>query len=101
MVHGGACFFAHLTKSINSREKVEFVWTSVGGASIMLAVGSANLTLLAASLVCRLPLPLSAVPPGGPPFLAPFFAAPKAMVGLCLFPIAGDAPWERSFIVAI
>src|SRR4051794_11369467 len=49
----------------------------------------------------RLPLPLSAAPPGGPPFLAPFSAAPKVMVGLCLFPNAGDASWERSFIVAI
>jgi hypothetical protein len=26
----------------------------------------------------RLPLPLSAAPPGGPPFLAPFFAAPES-----------------------
>ena len=49
-------------------------------------VGSANVSLLAAFFV-RLPLPVSAAPPGGPPFLAPFLAAPKAMVGLCLFPI--------------
>ena len=45
----------------------------------MLAVGSANLTLLAASLVCRLPLPLSAAPPGGPPF-GPLSLQPRKLI---------------------
>jgi hypothetical protein len=63
-------------------------------------VGSANVSRIAASFG-RLPLPVSAAPPGGPPFLAPFLAAPKAMVGLCLFPMQENVSWERSCIVAI
>src|SRR6478735_3838525 len=41
----------HSSKSTNSGKEVDFVWTSVQHPSIMLAVGSANLTLLAVSFL--------------------------------------------------
>ena len=66
------------TNSLNSRKEVDFVWTSVQQASIMLAVGSANLSLLAVSFWSAASASFSRTS-WRASIWAPFLAAPKVI----------------------
>jgi hypothetical protein len=97
----GECWpSAKVVNLTNSRKGPDFLWTSIGEVPIMLAVGSANLSLLAVSFWSAASASFSRTS-WRASILAPFFAAPKVTLGCDFFQLQEMHTWERSFIVAI